>query len=46
METPFFLIDHRLRAISDQAEAEACAAFQRIDAVTEYNQQKVLGRFY
>lgn len=45
METPFFLIDHRLRAISDQAEAEACAAFQRIDAVTEYNQQKVLAAF-
>ena len=45
METPFFLIDHRLRAISDQAEAEACAAFQRIDVVTEYNQQKVLAAF-
>ena len=45
METPFFLIDHRLRAISDQAEAEACAAVQRIDAVTEYNQQKVLAAF-
>ena len=45
METPIFLIDHRLRAISDQAEAEACAAFQRIDVVTEYNQQKVLAAF-
>ena len=45
METPFFSIDSRLRALSDQTEAAVCAAFQRIDAITEYNQQKVLSAF-
>ena len=45
MEPAFFKIDKRLLAISEQAQQAASEAFARIDAVTEYNQQKVLSAF-
>ncbi len=45
METPFFPIDPRLLALSDKAMERAAGAVARIEAVTEYNQQKVLSAF-
>ena len=45
METPFFTVDPRLYALSDQAEMAAAVAFAEIDRVTEFNQQKVLAAF-
>ncbi len=45
MDTQFFSIDPRLQALSDEAMTAAKAAFDRIDNVTEYNQQKVLSAF-
>ncbi|MBQ1950023.1 MAG: methionine gamma-lyase family protein [Clostridia bacterium] len=45
MQTPFFNIDNKLCAISDRAEKQATTAFQRIQEITEYNQQKVLSAF-
>ena len=41
----FFQVDAALKAVSDAALAEAKEMFERIDAVTEYNQQKVLAGF-
>ncbi len=43
--SPFFSIDPRLSALSDQAMQEAAPAFSRIERVTEYNQLKVLAAF-
>ena len=45
MNTQFFTIDPRLQTLSDEAMTAAKAAFDRIDNVTEYNQQKVLSAF-
>ena len=45
MSIPFFTVDPRLEEISVQAEAKAAEAFARIDAITEYNQQKVLSAY-
>jgi len=45
MSNRFFEIDDRLQAISDRAEQSAKGAFAAIDAVTEYNQQKVLSAY-
>lgn len=45
MNTPFFDIPPALAAASDRALTVAKAAFDRIDSVTEYNQQKVLAAF-
>lgn len=45
MNTRFFEVDPRLQVISDRAEESAKAAFNAIDAVTEYNQQKVLSAY-
>lgn len=45
MQTPFFSIDDRLRAVSDKAEETAAAAFAEIQEITEHNQQKVLSAF-
>ena len=45
MNSPFFKIDDRLLALSDRAIEAAAPAFARIEAVTEYNQQKVLSAF-
>lgn len=43
---PHFQIDSRLLTMADNAQ-EACAQlFSKIDAVTEYNQQKVLAAFH
>ncbi|MBQ8494789.1 MAG: methionine gamma-lyase family protein, partial [Clostridia bacterium] len=41
----FFQVDAALKTVSDAALAEAKEMFERIDAVTEYNQQKVLAGF-
>ncbi len=45
METPFFDIPPSLSAASDRALEMAKPAFEHIEAVTEYNQQKVLSAF-
>ena len=45
METPFFSVDKRLLALSDKALERAAGAMAHIEAVTEYNQQKVLSAF-
>lgn len=45
MDMTFFSVDKRLADISDKAEARAREAFARIDAIAEYNQQKVLSAF-
>lgn len=45
METPFFDIPPSLSAVSDRALEMAKPAFEHIEAVTEYNQQKVLSAF-
>ena len=45
MNAPFFNVDSRLEAISHRAEQLAKAAFERIDEITEYNQQKVLSAY-
>ncbi len=45
MNTPFFDIPAPLSAASDAAMASAKDAFERIDEITEYNQQKVLSAF-
>ncbi len=41
----FFDIDPRLQALSERALEKARASFADIEAVTEYNQQKVLSAF-
>lgn len=45
MNTPFFHIDPALQTLSDRALQRARESFSQIDAVTEYNQQKVLAAF-
>ena len=45
MKPSFFNVDSRLMALSERAESSAQAAFQRIDEITEYNQQKVLSAY-
>ena len=45
MNTPFFKLDERLQKLSDEALKKASTMFEQIDAVTEYNQQKVLAAF-
>ena len=45
MDTTFFSVDERLATLSDVAEDQARDAFARIDAIAEYNQQKVLSAF-
>lgn len=45
MDRTFFPVDERLAELSDAAEAAAKAAFERIDHIAEYNQQKVLVAF-
>ena len=45
MDTQFFSIDTRLQALSNEALTGAKAAMDRIDTVTEQNQQKVLSAF-
>ena len=46
MNSPFFDVDQRLLTISQRAETAAKAAFQRIEEITEYNQQKVFLAHY
>ena len=41
----FFKIDERLQLVSEKALQKASESFQRIDDITEYNQQKVLSAF-
>lgn len=45
MNNHFFEVDPRLQAISDRAEAKAEQAFASINAITEFNQQKVLSAY-
>ncbi|MBE6806434.1 MAG: hypothetical protein E7527_00250 [Ruminococcaceae bacterium] len=45
MERTFFDVDPRLTEVSERAEAAAKEAFQRIEEITEYNQQKVLSAY-
>ncbi len=45
MDLTFFNIDKRLAELSDEAEARAKDAFARIEAIAEYNQQKVLSAY-
>lgn len=45
MDTTFFQVDNRLAALSDAAESMAASAFEAIDSITEYNQQKVLSAY-
>lgn len=45
MSHHFFDIDPRLQTLSERAEAKAQSAFAAIDAITEYNQQKVLSAY-
>ncbi len=45
MESPFFDIPPSLRETADRAMEQIAPAFERIDAITEYNQQKVLSAF-
>lgn len=44
MKTPFFTIDPRLTTLADRALTGG-EAFQNIEEITEYNQQKVLAAF-
>lgn len=45
MNAPFFNVDPRLDIISQRAEQLAKSAFERIDEITQYNQQKVLSAY-
>ncbi|MDD2418691.1 MAG: methionine gamma-lyase family protein [Oscillospiraceae bacterium] len=45
MKSPFFKFDERLLAVSGAAQRAAKSAFDDIDRITEYNQQKVLAAF-
>lgn len=45
MDTPFFTLDPRLTALAEEVLTGTREAFARIDACTEYNQQKVLAGF-
>ncbi len=44
-KSTFFPVDPRLLALSERAMETASSAFARIEAATEYNQQKVLAAF-
>ncbi|MDR1630010.1 MAG: methionine gamma-lyase family protein [Oscillospiraceae bacterium] len=43
---PHFQIDPRLLTMADQAQDTCAPLFLKIDAITEYNQQKVLAAFH
>ena len=45
MNQSFFKVDSRLSELSDKAEEKAKQAFAAVDAITEYNQQKVLSAY-
>jgi len=45
MNSSFFDIPESLRSAADRAMAQITPAFDRIDEITEYNQQKVLSAF-
>lgn len=45
MSNPFFKLDPRLQTLADHALNAVTEDFKQIDAVTEYNQQKVLSAF-
>ncbi len=45
MSIPFFTVDARLEALSQQAEQAAAAAFARTEDIAAYNQQKVLAAY-
>ena len=45
MHNNFFNISKEVLALASDAESIAEAQFEKIDAVTEYNQQKVLSAF-
>ena len=45
MQTPFFEIDEKLSALSDEAMDRVKTAFARIEETADYNQQKVLAAF-
>ena len=45
MNQTFFQVDPRLATLSDKAEEKAKQAFAAVDAITEYNQQKVLSAY-
>ncbi len=45
MDLTFFNVDERLAELSDKAEERAKDAFARIEAIAEYNQQKVLSAY-
>ncbi|MBR7091794.1 MAG: methionine gamma-lyase family protein [Clostridia bacterium] len=45
MQQDFFSIDPRLRALAQEAEQRAAGRFAEIEAVTRYNQEKVLAAF-
>lgn len=45
MEEPFFKIDPALRKAAEEAEEASRAQFQEIDAISEYNSNKVLSSF-
>ncbi len=45
MDTQFFTIDSRLQTLSQEALKASKTSFDRIDEITEYNQQKVLSAF-
>ena len=45
MQSKFFTIDPRLTELAEQAQKRAEKQFAAIEAVTEYNQQKVLSAF-
>ena len=45
MESTFFTVDPALQTLSDEVLETLSPALARIDAVTEYNQQKVLSAF-
>ena len=45
MHAPFFNFDDKLFTLADMADKNAKEAFERIEEITEYNQQKVLSAF-
>ncbi len=45
MNTPFFTVDKRLDAVSQQAMEDIAPSFAAIEETTEFNQQKVLRAF-
>ena len=45
MQFPYFKISDRIKILSEKAEKLIKPAFERINEITEYNQQKVLAAF-